>query len=100
VLQRKQIEMRLQRKQYIIAVCGAVAALALILFPDWSAVHPTDEGITVGLGHAWILSPPAPPYGLDRMRVEPSWSGNILIAFAALAAGTVAVFLGPRKAKV
>jgi hypothetical protein len=32
----------------------AVVALALILFPAWNAVHPMD-GLTVGLGHAWIL---------------------------------------------
>jgi hypothetical protein len=91
--------MRLQRNQYIIAVCGAVVALALILFPEWNAVHPKD-GLTMGLGHAWILSPPARPDGFGGMRVEPTWSGNIFIAFVVLATGTVAVFLGLKKPKV
>ena len=45
--------MRLQRHRYIIAACGAVVALALILFPDWNAV--SAQGLTMGLGHAWIL---------------------------------------------
>jgi hypothetical protein len=91
--------MRLQRNQYFIAVCGAVVALTLILFPEWNAVFPR-EGLTIGLGHAWILSPPAPPLGQGGMRVEPNWSDNIFIAFAVLAAGTVAVLLGLKKAKV
>jgi hypothetical protein len=99
VHERKQAEMRLQRNQYIIAVFGAVVALALILFPEWNAAHPTD-GLTMGLGHAWILSPPAPPHGLGGMRVEPNWSGNIFIAFAILAAGCRCSLLGLQKAKV
>jgi hypothetical protein len=90
--------MRLQRHQYIIAACVAVVALALILFPDWNAV--SAQGLTMGLGHAWILSPPVPPHDFSGMRVEPSWSYNIFIAFVVLAAGTVAVFLGLKKAKV
>jgi hypothetical protein len=90
--------MRLQRNHYIIAAFGAVVVLALALFPDWNGVHPAD-GLTMPLGHAWILSPPAPPENFGGMRVEPSWSYNVFLGIVALVVAAVLIFLGSTKAK-
>ncbi len=81
-----------------IAGLGAIIALALILFPEWNAVHP-GEDLTIPLGHGWISSPPPPPEHLSGLRLERSWSDNIFIAFAALALSAFWVVTSPRKAK-
>jgi hypothetical protein len=90
--------MNLRHELYVIAGLGAIIALALILFPGWNGVHPTD-GLSMSLGHAWILSPPPPPEHFGGLRVERDWSENILIGFGALAVGAFWIALSPRKAK-
>ena len=46
--------MKLQHNQYIIAACGVAVSLALVLFPEWNAVHPGDD-LTMSLGNVWIF---------------------------------------------
>ena len=82
--------MNVRNIQCVTIVIGGMVALALILFPNWYAVHPTDAALTYPIGNAWIWSPPAPPNGFENMRVEHGSVGFllagivILITFAAL----------------
>ena len=48
--------MKFHRDQYVIALYGAVIVLALVLFPEWIAVHPSTD-LTMSLGHGSIFSP-------------------------------------------
>jgi hypothetical protein len=68
----------------VIAGLGAIIAVALILFPEWDGIHVND-GLTMPLGYAWILSPPVPPEHFTGLQVERNWSENIFIGFGVLA---------------
>jgi fumarate reductase subunit D len=69
--------MNVRRSQCVTAAIGGIVALALILFPSWYAVHPKESALTYPIGIAWIWSPPAPPNGLETMRVEHGNTGFI-----------------------
>jgi hypothetical protein len=76
--------MNVRRDQYITGAIGGLVALALILFPNWYAVHPTDAALTRPIGIAWIWSPPAPPSGFETMQVEHSSMGFIFAGIVIL----------------
>jgi hypothetical protein len=90
--------MKFQPDQYVIVLFGAVIALALFLFPEWIAVHPSN-GLTVPLGYGWIFSPPAAPENFTGMHVERNWFDNLFLAFVALTVGAALIAFGPRKVK-
>jgi hypothetical protein len=69
----------------VVVVLGAAFALVLMLFPYYSAEHPTENRLSVPLGFAWIGSPPQSPPGL--MRVERSNGGFVLGTIIAVLVG-------------
>ena len=90
--------MNLRQKRYVIGGMGAIIALALVLFPGWTAIHSTDD-LNLWMGHDWIFSsPPAPEY-FAGMSVERNWSDNILLGCGALVLGAVWVAIESMKAK-
>jgi hypothetical protein len=76
--------MNVRRNQYITGAIGGIVALALILIPNWYAVHPTDAALTRPIGFEWIWSPPAPPIGFESMRVEHGSMGFIFAGIVIL----------------
>jgi hypothetical protein len=78
--------MNLRQKRCVIGAICAIIALALVLFPGWTAIHPPDD-LTLWIGHAWIFSPPLLPEHFDGMSVERNWSDNIFIGLGALVLG-------------
>ena len=67
----------------IIITLGAILAALIVLFPEWKAVHPSDPTLTVSVGHAWILSPPPPPKGYERVEHSNLGYGMALIVLIA-----------------
>lgn len=53
-------------------VIGAVILLdaALVLVPDWVAVHPNDPNWKMPAGYSWLTSPPPPPKDFSMMYVR------------------------------
>jgi hypothetical protein len=92
------MSMKFHRDQYVIALYGAVIVLALVLFPEWIAVHPSTD-LTMSLGHGWILSPPTPLENAAGMQIERSWSGHLFPASIAVATAFALVAFYPRNAK-
>jgi hypothetical protein len=90
--------MKLERDHAIIAVSAAIIVVVIFLFPEWIAVHPSDNQ-TMRLGYGWIFSHPPPPANFTGMLVERDWSSNIYFAIAALIAATILVAVGLPKAE-
>jgi hypothetical protein len=75
-----------------------MVALALFLFPEWVADHPSEDWI-VTFGHGWIFSPPAPPEIFPGMHIERSWAESLPFASIALLAGAALIAIGRRNVK-
>jgi hypothetical protein len=63
-------------------VIGAVILLdaALVLFPDWVAVHANDPTWTMSAGYSWLTSPPPPPkdFSLMHVRKGSAWIWDVI----------------------
>jgi hypothetical protein len=98
-LRQRHRKMNVRRNQYIIGAIGGIVALALILFPNWYAIHPTDAALIRLIGIAWIWSPPAPPSGFETMQVEHGNMG-LIIAGIVILITVAACSLLPRLSRI